>query len=595
VLYGRRDEFKEPRLILEVPSKIKVSEIDFSITTRNGSRSSEILIPVINETRRNNVLCRRYSVAVPDKWDLTGASYVASLSGFSPRITVYFETTDGRDEKDYSVYWFVENAGLRSKENRFVLRFLPPMEKTLNPRVFKGVVWCTNDLSPQDIGLLDRALGKYEEAGIKRKWVLHDVSGSVNERMLKRGWELSHFVGGGNFSIYIPRAWMPAKLRNKVRWAVGTDGLISTTIYGGKFEENATSCPTYALKNSEYGSWARKFIQNVVKNVKNGATICLDSEPFNLPSKECFCKECIKAFSARYNIPKEKIPGSKEILKNYKKEWGQFWCHLISGMLSEAKEAIKETHPDSKVFMYDYINNYDDAPGIEKILFSCPLDSRLIDKVLDGHALSIAGSYRNDLLNNLDMMSKVLKKPVIVNPRISRFIGATAGYTSRDDALSPDAFRLQLIGSAASGAEGFVIFPGIFIDGMFFKEADKAMKEIAIVEDFYLQGKRCDKDFAITLKNKGVIDVKRDIGIRGHRLGNKILVTVFNFNKSEDASIELAVAVNRGQFMIWNPIEEKTFKSPGGKTVWSRSEVKKGIPYIVPAHDVKFLILGPKE
>lgn len=584
VLYGKREEFKNPRVIIETPSEVDIAEIDFVTHTSSGSIHAERLMPAVSQAPRGTATYSAHAVGLPDQWDLTGQpSLVAPAESF-PRITVHFEPRVARTESEYPVYWRLENASQRSDERTFAVKFLPPLRKPDRPPVFKGGLFCFHDVNVADAALLDRILQKYERVGIQQQYNLANSTAAVNRRLTERGWEM----GGAVFTLpeNLPSDWMPPDLRGQVRWAVGPDGVSQSG-------PNATPCPTFAAQSAEFRKFFKKFTQEAIRETPNGATICVDHEPFGVPAKKCFCASCLAEFCRKHDLAREKISSPKQLLRDYGNQWGAFWCALMAGMLAEVKEAVRETHPDSKVIIYDYVADYA-APDIGNTLFACPLDVRLIDGVLDGHMFSIAGSYKNDLLKNLDLMRNTVRAPFVVNPRISRFTGVTADYTSRDDALSPTTLRLQLIASAASGAKEYNIYPGVFIDGMFFREIQRAQEELAAVEDFYFKGEACHHAATVAIANQNDIRPAQ-VGVRCNKFRENLLVTLFNYHESQNAFLSLRVPAGAKGMAVWDPVRRTIRKSPAGKMLWSAKEIAAGIPAAVPAQEARFLVLSAKK
>lgn len=110
---------------------------------------------------------------------------------------------------------------------------------------------------------------------------------------------------------------------------------------------------------------------------------------------------------------------------------------------------------------------------------------------------------------------------------------------------TPQRIRQQTIGAIAEGAKGVLLYYAQQLDAHYWKMTAKTSRELAEVEDFYTGGERVDNMF----KTKDMLHGMQEMNIwpgfnvtvenpdwhyTAHQLGDIILLTLFNFNDSND-------------------------------------------------------------
>ncbi len=118
-------------------------------------------------------------------------------------------------------------------------------------------------------------------------------------------------------------------------------------------------------------------------------------------------------------------------------------------------------------------------------------------------------------------------------------------YSGASVCNPPERVRQQVLGSLAHGADGVVFyFPGM-MDGPYWQMVARTAEEVARYEDFYLDGKRVEKEFALEGMPLGCAEVISWPGYKtrvdnpqwaytAHELNGKVLLTLINLEESND-------------------------------------------------------------
>lgn len=580
--WGDKSRVDNPRLVIEVPEGLAIPEA-FNMDARPPVLHAKAE-PTTEKISRDKAAYVRYIFPGP-----------AALQGMQPTpyldacLTMCFIPERYEEGKEYEIYYHAENGGDISPEKQATLRVLPPMPKTPNPKRFNGFLWDLEDINFYDMTLVEKVVRKYEEAhlaGRRRLSSGRDEINRVDQFLKGRGWLLFMVTGDYHFRLSEIKA---------------RDG--EGKVYN---DHRMGYCPTYVVTNKEFfetvvvPSTAQEIRNN---KVEDGEAVYLDMEPGGVPRVVCFCERCRTHFAEKFNIPPGKVQTRRDILMNYPKEWGKYWTWLCDEIIRLHSEAVKRANPTLKNFMYSYALPFDNAEATENQLSNTPLDTRLNQKHLDLLGLSFYHTTGKHALDMIDINCKVLEKPVHMMPAMfgaGPFISAW-GNIAEDSILSPSAMRMQILAAAASGAAGVQPYQGKLMDGMYFLKIDQAMSEIALLEDFYMDGKRRDADVSCEGLTDAALAGKRPIlqrgwdnavGMRAHKLGEKLLVTLFNFDGEKDVLLKLRIAgLDPGKWTAQNAINERDKSPLGGGQALTSAELAAGAPCLIPANDVLFVLI----
>ena len=596
--WGDKSRLDNPRLIVEVPEGLVIPEA-FNMQVAKPVAHARAEFTTLSSPERRHYV--RYLFPGP-----AALKRLPLEPNLNHSLVMCFIPERYESGKEYVIYYHAENGELKGREKQFTLRILPPMRKTPNPKRFRSYLWTVNDINFYDMNLVERVVRKYEEAalaGRRRMTGGREEIERVDRFLTQRGWFMFAKMGDWGFS------------RSESR-AIGVDG--KPAPYGTRHGY----CPTHVVTDKGF------FQEHVVSTARDHLTISaeggrvkledgeyvfLDFEPWSVPGKYCFCERCRKRFSRMFNIPLNKIQTGQDILTNYSKEWGRFWVWLCDEIIRRHTEAVKQVNPTFKNFLYCYALHFENPEAAEKYLFSIPLDTRMNQKHMDVLGLSfyhIRGKRAFDLI---DINARALETPVYTMPLMGGsgpFITAWGSFIE-DEILSPAAMRGHILTVAASGAAGVIPYQGRYMDGMYFLKIDQALGEVAVVEDFYMDGKRRDE----TVSFEGLVQYWMNyhvddgggppdafirsgwpdyIGIRAHELNGNLLLTVFNFHRQKSASLGLKI---RGSEKVeWTVVDGITHKST--KRATPSADDMRGpdvvLDCFVPAEDVIFILLTPK-
>ncbi|MBI4027419.1 MAG: hypothetical protein HY360_20710 [Verrucomicrobia bacterium] len=577
-------------LVIETPETVSIPEVMGMWYLSSGNMATEVLTPESTPIEREGGKYIRRRVRLKDL--LTKPQPPWAKQG--PSITVCFEIADGDARGVHPCYYHVENGSGVGAEKPILLKGLPAMAKTANPKRFKGSMFGrVVDINWRSPELLAKALGKYEEANIASRDPAFTTDGAhaarVDGLMRERGWRLSGALYLN--PLMVPQSWIGDI---KLRHAVGTDG---KPFGAGQHSASGESldrllCPAYVLHDPDFRAAYKKVTAEHLARVRDGEIIWIDIEPFKSPEAACFCKECLANFSKHSGIATEELADPKVALSKFRKEWVQYQTRVETESIGLDVQLIREILPKSKIGIYDYALPYHKPDEVDSFFAGCRLDPRLLDQHVDMHGLCFYSLHKKRAMELMDINVKTLKKDVWMYPSIARCVGAEAFYTDLDATISPDDFRLKLLAAAASGAKGMVIYPGEYLDGMFFKAIDRAMAEIAELEPFYFDGARRDPDLSVKVVNMS--NGEKHVGARVHQLGEKLLLTLINFHAEKTAEISLTYQGDQRSFTVYDPIAKKALVADEG-VKWTKDRFNRDFHCRIPPVDAQHLVIRPYQ
>lgn len=299
----------------------------------------------------------------------------------------------------------------------------------------------------------------------------------------------------------------------------------------GKEKWRQKICPTYftrdpAFRKKLYSFYRRK---HNGQGIKAGDTVLLDYEPWDY-NEWCFCEGCRGYFAEMHHLPA--VPSTQEIREKYREQWREFKFRESDTIVRLLSDVVKKAIPGVTIGIYDYAVH--ESPAKQKYRRnSVALDCRRFEDTIDFHLLAFYRYNGKEACDLIDYNSKLLTKPVWMISNISRADITQGHWTSSHQQLSPKQVGLKLLGSAASGAAGFANFTGMDVDATFFVAIDRAMSEVAALEEFYVDGCRVDQLFS--LAGKGL----NDVVLRAHEFNGQVAITLINFDKTVTADITL--------------------------------------------------------
>lgn len=454
---GDRKRMKKPTLCIDLPVEVKIA--DAICPHPQNLRQEKFTVSPIE---RPEGKYRRWKFVFPAGMKLAKRKFMYQRR----LVLLLMPETPGTVFTGKKVFYTLENNGETLQSGSFALNMLPAMPKTPNPKRFVFMRWNDEDLTWFDKEAFEASLLCMEEANyIWAARYAYPVYRASREILKKRGWKF-YLHGVPNLRYY-------PKLNDlKIEKAVGADG---------KPSPKSMICPSFLTFNEEFFPIRDSIVEKHItdRSPEPGDYLMSDNEPWH-PMDWCFCLRCRTIFAQRNQL--DPVPEAAEIREKYSVQWRDFRLEqerrLIESICRQAKKH-QLVYGD-----YNYAVDYS-KPDYRKRFFAVSKNAMLNEANQDFHLTSY---YHLPDAAGFDMMTvgtAYLKKPYI--PIFA--VDGAGSYLSLAEVLTPARFRMQLLNAAVTGCKGAAIYPGERLDGKFYIAADQAMKEIASLEDFFLDGK----------------------------------------------------------------------------------------------------------
>ncbi|OGV38632.1 MAG: hypothetical protein A2020_03660 [Lentisphaerae bacterium GWF2_45_14] len=581
-LFKGRAAGKVNSLVVEVPEEIRIAECF-------NAHTSLLLaeVPDIEKTIRDGKGYRRYTFKNPRTFRILQPSWAW---GRVLRMALLPENPDSVG-KAFKVYWYIVSGETKSAENSFALNILPPMPKTSNPEKFQLMLWSTHDIDFNSMDILAKVAGIYEESGMNFRARNSKGLLARDDFLEKRAWKMAMTMTDYMHYIFAAGGKGWDTLKDKVELTIGEDGKV----------DKARICPQYFINDPDFKAYFKEKFLDRLKSValKDGETVYLDGEPWQ-PMEWCYCERCRKDFAAYCKL--DKVPSFSEIKSRYREQWRDFRCLNTAEVIKMHSDLVNENFPNSKVMDYDYVVKFN-KPDFRNYFYNVAKDPQLNEKYFDAHVASYYHYIDKDAFDMIDVNVKNLKKDYWTLGAID----CAGVYLNAKEVINPAQSRMLILASAASGAKGSGFFPGMYIDGKFFLAIDRAMAEIAVLEKFFMQGRRIDSEvrvdflpyFSKKIQSAGrEIEISRptwkDItGYRAHSLGDMTLISVFNYSPDKAVFTKISAKLPEGKYTMLEPVSGKRILPASGKGSWEVSEIEAGALLDVAPYDVRFLLIRP--
>jgi hypothetical protein len=333
------------------------------------------------------------------------------------------------------------------------------------------------------------------------------------------------------------------------------------------------------------------------RGLKNGENVFLDIEPWH-PMDWCFCDSCRTSFAKTYQL--KTTPSAQQILKQYSDKWSEFRCAQTAAIIGLIANTCRKFYPDVKIYNYDYVLDFRD-PKYRQRFRAVANDSQLNEQYFDAHVssyYSIVDKYACDMM---DINVRNLKKEYIVLGALDKI-----GYLARERVLSPKRMRMMLLAAACNGANGFGLFPGNYIDGLYLQMFNQSMKLIAELEDFFNNGTRVGTLASlkprpyvvhnININNK-ITTITRPkwndfFAFRVHKTDSKTLISLFNYHPKLPLFVDLNLKLSPGKYTAFNMSSKRRILPAKDKEFWSENTLRE-FHAKVPSMDVAFICFRP--
>lgn len=469
---GERRRMRKPTLCIDMPPDAYIAE---AICPHPNSwqtepfRKESITRPEGNYTRYHFE-------------DTMGMKLARRTETYQRRLVmVIMPTKPGDTFQGKKVFYHLENDGTAYPEASFNLNMLPPMPSTPNPKRFFFYRWNDEDFTWGNDEVFMATIRCQEEAnykGISRyKDSVAPRMKEVREIVEKRGWHL--FPRGG-----LNHAARHFSSVDNVEYAVKADGT----------KMPSDICPSFLTTAPEFAAKRDSMIRNDIakRHPKPGEFFYLDSEEWQ-PMDWCFCLRCRTLFAKMNNLAS--VPEAAEIRKKYSEKWRDFRTVLASWQIKINSDIAKEF--GLKTWDYNYVVDYS-KPDFRNRYYSIAKDTLLNEQYQDGSCVSYYHVLDAEAFDMVAVARKYLTKPFAP---ICAVDGA-GSYLSPTEVLTPARFRMMIHTASVNGCPGYSIYPGERLDAKFYIAGDKAMAEIAAVEDILLDGSFTDSIKAVAMPLK---------------------------------------------------------------------------------------------
>lgn len=333
---------------------------------------------------------------------------------------------------------------------------------------------------------------------------------------------------------------------------------------------------------------------------------------------QCYCAECLEAFFKFAKIKPEKL-SPVALVQKYPKEWYYFRNEQTRQLYQILKDNLTKDFPKLKIGANTVLHEWaKDLGELKYGVCTFAEDPRLMKGTLDFiMADTLMGGVYDAI--TVDAMSRSSNIPIIAIPGTSYCVGYTAGVMNGRRMTAEmtgstygyeqryENHRLSMLHIAASGAA--VLRYGIN-EACIGKATVEALKILKQVEDFYLDGKRADKNAAVADVTSGVsrwsLDKSRIRGgiwkyfydnwngkvqTRMHVLNGDYALGLYNWDPWQNKKWHIRLKdIPEGNWYLTEVTTGKRI-TMNGKKIWTTAELKKGFVMEIPkidCHIIKF-------
>jgi hypothetical protein len=402
---------------------------------------------------------------------------------------------------------------------------------------------------------------------------------------LYRKWTAAGFVGGWGL---IPggRDWEPFwELHGVFPWRVADAApqdrniLLPAKTFSGA--DGTLVCPSILIEKGPavFAECLRRYNQ-LDKLQVPGAYCQIDYEPYvdGWTTAMCFCPRCLEHFTAFAKLDKQQISRQK-ILPRYEKEWIRFRCVQNSRVIKVMADAVRQINPTARFMLCSMPQA---AAGEEEdYLKRYGIDLRLYESFTDIHTPMI---YNTDLMfyRRLQSCFENLKKPI--RPTLSSGWGAVAPY-------NPQRYRLHLMAAAMLGADGAVIYSGVFqMDDAYFNSQREVMNLIHAIEDEYLIKGKVDGE---TIAAVPQFQAAGNLYSLSRTFDGKYLVLLCNNSEEDQIFASIRAKSLNGNYRVRDLKSKTTFTVGDGQSDFTAAALQAGISIKIAPFDYALVEISP--
>lgn len=579
------------RLILELPTQFELTQAVIMDGWKTPCMTYDKFTS--EDVSRDGMAYRRHTLPLPKsairpaiRKPLAGGMF----GGTSNNILNVSVKPNGNAPEKFTVYW--EITGKYQDRGAFpgyTVALPPPAGKKLRTLLLSHAPSVNLGFSDQ---MLENLAAVYKHVGVQ--WVNAQLPDGPN-RGNRSLWEKAgfQFYGGGSLMHVLINLGMEGRSASPdlSDYLVGLDGKrafnTDPRAYHGRIW-----CPTAAITPGRY-PW--KLFQERAKNEIEQGCEMLDIDLETHTWSHCFCPDCRREFSTFAKVPDDNLPPA-ELVRKYPLQWYKFRSEQTRIIYAR----LKESFPQVKIGANTVLHHFEQDLGDLKYgMCDFAEDPRLfggsIEYVL---ADTLAGGVYDGI--SVDAMRRSVTVPIIAVAGSSYCVGFdmhctaarkmtadmtgdTYGYNRRADFN-----KLSILHLAASGAAGLRLE---LEEAAVARSAAEAVRILAEIEDFYLDGARSDEILKVadlTSKPTPWNDDRSRVGgqvwrhfydkycglvqYRVHRLNGKTLISLFNWDPFQAKEWHLSLAENAKDPLYLTDV------IAGGGIKWERQGVKVQVP-----------------
>ncbi|OQA85887.1 MAG: hypothetical protein BWY31_01654 [Lentisphaerae bacterium ADurb.Bin242] len=573
-----RFELKDPSFQVTVPPGVKAEEFLAVHRNPNTGYAERFDLKVESEKSADGTVVFRF----PNLKDFFEIYRDRGTRPAVKEIDVFFEPEKWDPAKEYTVFYDFSNGGVKLNRRHVILKFLPPIKESgkLPSRfVFRNMTNFLWQFKVRDKALLQRIMKKYEAAGMNSSGCLNPDWEKDYETVLRdAGWKFTQML-----------VWDPLiyKIPEPVKPAVLADGTTSKTHH----------CITAALKNKQLLD-AVAYRNFNYERILDGDELVIDHEPFGYMKSACFCKDCLDRFASDFNLDRVALTSPAVIEKKFASQWLEFCSAEQSKLMESRIREFKRRYPHSRITAYNYFLPFDDPEKLAWHLTGCPLDPRRMDSYIDIHLPSTYYHHGKVLINALRNQKKHLRKPVGGTISTDRAFSLFSRYLSGSDMLSPSGTRLELLTIASLGGPEVQNYSQHYSqDGWTFVKIAGALREIAVCEDYYLDGAETDEVSASVNREWSrkyeAEDLNDGFAVIAKKIGNGVLATVFNYGREFPVKADFRYSGGLKTFYVSDPVKKIRYLC-NGKESWDAASFASLFHCTVAPEDAAFVRITPE-
>ena len=574
---GDKAQVGSPRLVLEMPACINV------VYAYQPNYWTNPPVELKIDSVAANRGYRRYTIPLDPKLVKKGLPKKAFV--FDPTHAQILLEASKDAPSHLTMQWWLEDGGISGVKKTIDINVLPAFAPVDAKGFDFQINLYTNNLKAPSADARQKMISLYNNMGVSGYLFLKNYADMNTEKQFSHYSECSS-GGWGNGWWGISTADICSDLHLK------PEDVLIVLKSGNKPAGKNAICQTWLIENRDYylskltGQLKKFYTKGITSGFVNDYEIDIFSDL--AWQNSCFCPRCRSAFAAWAKLDPGKISSltPDEILSTYKSQWMNFRYWQNGQMMRLYNEAVKSLSPELRTIICSITVPED------RILQYHPIDPREYDEYVDEHWPMI---YVQSPLfyKQMSLNTRYLKKPVL--PCVGTCYPVGEYFTCPASVV-----LLHTIATASLGGRGVVIFGGI--DGEYASALNRACSILSRVGDFYRKGTPADSAVELelqplkvrTAKGKKYVfpDQAGTVFSNSHRLGDRTLVTIFNYDMETQAFAKAGISgMPAGKYRVTDAQDGLMYTKSKSNPWWTERDLAGGILCKIPAQDVKLLVI----